>query len=235
MRVLRRVTGILVTCLLVATLVGLIGLFWLVRHDGWLVQTVATGSMEPTVPTGSVIVSRPVDPLDIAVGDVIVFRSPGGATVAGGGDGVFQATESMLITHRVVAVQGTGDDRSFRTKGDANEGEDPWDVTPDMVRARYVAHVPAVGAFLAEPQMRRWLFLGVAALGCVVLVAEGRSLAGQLRSRRGPAGDTESGQPPGRSDGHDADAGEVDSGEVDPGEVDSGEVSAAEPTRAAAD
>ena len=182
----RRVAGVALVCVLVGTLLLLAAVFWLVRSQGWLVQTVATGSMEPTVPTGSVIVSRPVDPLDIRVGDVIVFRSPTGATVSGGADGVFQATEAMLITHRVVDVRGGADGPTFRTQGDANEQEDPWDVSADMVRARYVTHVPAVGAFLAEPQLRRWLFMGVAAVGCVVLVAESRSLVRELRSK-GPA------------------------------------------------
>ena len=37
-----------------------------------------------------------------------------------------------------------------------------------------------------EPQLRRWLFMGVAAVGCVVLVAESRSLVRELRSK-GPA------------------------------------------------
>ncbi len=70
------------------------------------------------------IVSRPVDPGDIEVGDVIVFRSPSGATVSAGADGVFEATEAMLITHRVVAVRGSGPDLSFRTKGDGNANEE---------------------------------------------------------------------------------------------------------------
>ncbi|GEN79046.1 signal peptidase I [Actinotalea fermentans] len=183
-RFVRRAGATVVTVLLVTALAGLACLFWLVRHDGWLVQTVATGSMEPTVPTGSVIVSRPVDPGDIEVGDVIVFRSPSGATVSAGADGVFEATEAMLITHRVVAVRGSGPDLSFRTKGDGNANEDPWSVGADLVRARYVAHVPRIGALLASPDTRRWLFLGVAAIGCVVIVTEGRSVARELRSRR---------------------------------------------------
>lgn len=186
---LRRIGGVLLATALVMLVLALAMLVWLVRAQGWLVQTVATGSMEPTVPTGSVIVSRPVDPADVRVGDVIVFRSPTGATVSGGADGVFEATESMLITHRVVAVEGSGDDLAFRTKGDGNEERDPWQVTPSMLQARYVAHVPGVGAFLAIPGMRRWVFLGVAAIGCVVIVSESRSLVRELRTRHhGPDG-----------------------------------------------
>lgn len=189
--IMRRVGGVALVCVLVGTVLMLATLFWLVRTQGWLVQTVATGSMEPAVPTGSLIVSRPVDPIDIDVGDVIVFRSPSGATVSGGADGVFEATEAMLITHRVVAVHGSGADRTFRTKGDDNPDQDPWDVTADMIRARYVAHVPRIGALLSAPEMRRWLFLGVAVIGCAVIVTESRSFARELRARR----DTHEGMP----------------------------------------
>lgn len=181
---LRRVGASLLVAVLVCVTLALAALFWLVRGQGWLVQTVATGSMEPTIPTGSIIVSRPADPGDIEVGDVIVFRSPTGATFSGGDDGVFEATESMLITHRVVAVEGAGDLAAFRTRGDGNAEQDPWEVTAPMLRARYVAHVPGVGGFLALPGMRRGMFLAVAAIGCVVIVTETRSLVRELRSRR---------------------------------------------------
>lgn len=119
----RHVTGVMLVCALLATVLGLAAVFYLVRAHGWLVQTVATGSMEPSVPSGSVIVSRPVDPLEVDVGDVIVFWSPTGATVSGGSDGAFQTTESTLITHRVVSIHGDGAERTFRTKGDGNEEE----------------------------------------------------------------------------------------------------------------
>jgi signal peptidase len=187
LRTVRGVAGVVVTVLLVATVVGLAGLFWLVRQEDWLFQAVATGSMEPTIPTGSVILSRPVAPEAIEPGDVIVFAAPNGATVAGGEDGMFDSTEQMLVTHRVVAVtsdDGTSDGGiAFRTKGDGNEDEDPWLVTPDMLRARYVAHVPVLGTVVSRPDLRRWLYLAVAAAGVVVIVAEGRSVVRELRAR----------------------------------------------------
>ena len=179
----RKVSAVVVTSLLLALLAGLAGALWLVRHDGWLVQTVATGSMAPAMPSGSLIISRPVDPADVRVGDVIVFRSPTGATVSGGADGAFEATEAMLITHRVVRVDDRDGEPAFRTKGDGNDEVDPWVVTGPMLRARYVAHVPVVGGILTTPGVRRWLFLGVAALGALVIVTETRSIVRELRSR----------------------------------------------------
>lgn len=179
----RRVAGIVVTTVLVVFLGGLAVLFWLVNQQGWLVQSVATGSMAPTIPTGSVIVSRPAQADEVEVGDIIVFASPTGARVAGGDDGSFVSDGEMLITHRVVGVQGRDAEREFRTQGDGNEDEDPWLVVPSMLRARYVAHVPAIGSVVAHPDLRRWLFLGVAAAGCIVIGVEGRSIVRDLRTR----------------------------------------------------
>ena len=163
-------------------------LTWLVRVDGWTVQTVASGSMAPTIPTGSVILSRPVAASAVAVGDVIVFVSPVGGTVQAGADGVFEASEPMLITHRVIAVGTDGSAPAFRTKGDANEAEDPWLVPADAVQARYVAHVPYLGSLLASAHLRRALYLTIALAGLVVIVAESRSIAAELRRRGRHAG-----------------------------------------------
>ncbi len=180
----RRVAGVVVTAILVAVLLGVAVLFWLVRQEGWLIQTVATGSMAPTIPTGSLIVSRPVDAGEIAAGDVIVFRSPTGAVVSGGADGVFEATDAMLITHRVVAVSTENGTLSFRTRGDGNAEEDPWAVVPAMVRARYVAHVPGLGGLLGDPVVRRSSFLAVAAAAAVVAVGAARSFVREVRAER---------------------------------------------------
>lgn len=182
LRDVRRVAAVVVTGLLVTTLVALAGMFWLVQQEGWLFQSVATGSMEPTIPTGSVILSRPVDAEDIRVGDIIVFASPTGATVTGGDDGVFASEGEMLVTHRVVSIE-RGDGLAFRTKGDGNEAEDPWLVTPEMVRAKSLGHVPVLGTVVSRPDLRRWLYLAVAAAGVVVIVAEARSMVRELRKR----------------------------------------------------
>lgn len=182
--VLRKIAAVAVPAALVLVALTLAAVFWLVRQEGWLVQSVATGSMAPTIPTGSAILSRPVAAEDVGPGDVIVFESPTGATVGTGDGGSFSATEPMLVTHRVVSVETRDGVRGFRTKGDANEDADPWLVTPDMVRAEYVAHVPTIGGLATDPSTRRWLFVAVALAGLVVIVAETRSIASELRSDR---------------------------------------------------
>ncbi|MBC8091842.1 MAG: signal peptidase I, partial [Pseudonocardia sp.] len=73
--------------------------------------TVLSGSMEPTLPVGSVVVVRPRPPAEIGTGDVITFlaRDPG-------------SDATRVVTHRVVEVLPGPE---FRTRGDANPDPDP--------------------------------------------------------------------------------------------------------------
>lgn len=96
---------------------------------GYEVYNVVSGSMEPTIPIGSIIYVKEIEPTEINSGDIIAFR---------GGD--------SIIMHRVVTnkvVEGT-----FVTKGDANEGEDMNDVPYDNLVGIVVRHIPVLGQLL---------------------------------------------------------------------------------------
>jgi len=90
-------------------------LTYLGPHIGWQVDAVLSGSMEPELKVGSLVVTRFVEPEDIAVGDIITF-SPGSA-------------DKNQVTHRVVGI-GHSSAIYFETKGDANDAPDPTTV-PD--------------------------------------------------------------------------------------------------------
>ena len=49
------------------------------------------------------------------------------------------------------------------------------------MRARFLGHVPVLGTVVSRPDLRRWLYLAVAAAGAVVIVAEARSMVRELR------------------------------------------------------
>jgi signal peptidase len=99
---------------------------------------VRSGSMAPTIPTGSMVFYTKRDAAKVKVGDIIVFAKPG------------QPNEK--VTHRVFEV-GTGPSgRYFITKGDANGAIDDWRIP--AVGTGWVAafHVPYVGYVLADAQ-----------------------------------------------------------------------------------
>jgi signal peptidase len=60
----------------VIVLMSIVVLMFLAPRFGWRVDTVLSGSMEPSLRSGGIVVTRPVTLSDIRSGDVITFRSP---------------------------------------------------------------------------------------------------------------------------------------------------------------
>lgn len=125
------------------------------RLLGWVPLTVMSGSMEPQLPTGSLVVLSPVTEenfAQVAVGDVITLMP--------------YPDDDTLVTHRVVAQAWRADgERILTTRGDANGADDPWQVTAQQARgvARY--HVPYAGYLTAliTDDVRRAVTVGLAA------------------------------------------------------------------------
>ena len=96
---------------------------------GYQVFNVVSGSMEPTIPVGSVIYVKPIDPDQVKDGDIIAFHSG-----------------ESVIMHRVVdnyVVEGY-----FKTKGDANEIEDLTQIPYEDLIGIGEKHYPALGEIM---------------------------------------------------------------------------------------
>ena len=121
--------------------------------------TVYSGSMEPTIHVGSVIVDTPVAAREVRIGDVITFQKPSDA--------------SQLVTHRVVAIETGPGGQSFVTKGDANSTSDGWRVPAAGNGYRYWFSIPSIGFLLVwlQSPFGRILFLVIpaGALGLLTL------------------------------------------------------------------
>jgi signal peptidase len=91
---------------------------------------VGSGSMEPKMYPGDVVIIAKVQADNIETGDVIQFRVP----------------EEVTIMHRVIEIQETeGGSKVFITKGDANDEPDSEPVLPDNVVGKAVLTIPKVG------------------------------------------------------------------------------------------
>ncbi len=93
--------------------------------------TVLTGSMEPTIAAGDVVIDERISPTDAQVGDVVTFRDP--------------EDQAKLITHRVRSIHRTGSHLWFITQGDANNTTERWRIVADGELGRVVYKVPWVG------------------------------------------------------------------------------------------
>ncbi|MHA7209592.1 signal peptidase I [Arthrobacter sp. MDT1-65] len=117
--------------------------------------------MAPLINPGDVVVSVPVPVDSIEKGDVITFHVP--------------IEDHWVETHRVTAVERTPAGVAVRTKGDANQAEDPWQATLDGDTVfRQVAVIPHLGAgirALREPIVGTVLLYGAPALLSVALLS----------------------------------------------------------------
>ncbi|WP_200940522.1 signal peptidase I [Cellulomonas sp. Leaf334] len=93
--------------------------------------TVLTGSMQPSMPPGTLVVSRPTPVDDIAIGDVVTYQ--------------LRSNEPDVVTHRVIGLgwDSTGE-RSLITRGDANTMDDE-PVRAVQVRGTVAYAVPYLG------------------------------------------------------------------------------------------
>lgn len=135
------------------------------RFFGYHIYSVVSGSMEPTIPTGSLVYIREAEPEEIAAGDVIAFYGA--------------ADSASIITHRVVenrVVMG-----EFSTKGDANQAPDMNLVPYARLIGRVERSVPKAGAIAAVfTSAQGKAMAGCAVLGAVLLQAA----AALIESRR---------------------------------------------------
>ena len=76
--------------------------------------TVMSGSMEPTIHVGDVVIDKKISPLDARPGDVVTFSDPTG--------------RKRLITHRIRSMRVEGNTVHVVTKGDANNAVERWTV-----------------------------------------------------------------------------------------------------------
>ena len=128
-RVLALLCNIVGTLLLVGVIALLIPLT-VPRLRGEEVYKVLSGSMEPALPQGSLVIVTPTEP-SLVEPDTVVAYSSGGS----------------VVTHRVVSndvVAGT-----LVTKGDANEDEDPEPVPYARFLGVVRRHFPYLGTFMA--------------------------------------------------------------------------------------
>ena len=129
---------------------------------GFTPLVVMSGSMEPTLNTGDIAVSRRVDPAGLQLGDVVTYNSTSG-----------------LVTHRIVGLDMTPQGPFFQMKGDANLSADPRPIPAHRIVAKVVYRIPRVGFLVSfTDSMLGKLFLIAAPVVLLILMWFRRKLAG---------------------------------------------------------
>ncbi|MFC4766515.1 signal peptidase I SipW [Effusibacillus consociatus] len=131
----RITTGVLSTILLMTLTMTVSARFYggIPKIFGYELLTVLSGSMEPSIHTGSIIAIRPTgDPTNFQVGEVITYRS--------------LEEKNSLITHRILEVKGSGPQVEYVTKGDNNASQDPKPISAANVVGQFANFsIPLLG------------------------------------------------------------------------------------------
>jgi len=138
----------------VLTLVALMFLWAMVPTVfGWHTTTTMSGSMEPKVMTGDVVVSMPYDGDKVIPGQVILAPDP--------------AHPDRLRFHRVLK---SGESKTVITKGDNNPQADSDPIPRSAIIGVGVIRIPYLGLPNVWLQNHQWLPLGFTALWIPILI-----------------------------------------------------------------
>jgi len=137
---------------------------------GWTIQAVLSSSMEPGIPSGSVVVIAPVDAASLQPGAVVSFTDP--------------ADRDVVYTHRITGrlEQPTG--LFFTTQGDNNPSPDAQPVPARSVRGTVRWRVLGLGRVVEELQHGNTARALVAAPIGILIASEVVGVALGRRHRR---------------------------------------------------
>ena len=121
-------------------------------------RTVLTGSMEPKIPQGSVVINQWADQKNLKVGDVITYQRSADKKI-------------IYVTHRIIKIDKTGLLWRFETKGDANPAADFGLVTQAGIEGKVILMIPFIG-YLIELFKTPMGFMLLVALPLLIFIVQ---------------------------------------------------------------
>lgn len=100
------------------------------------IYCVVSGSMEPSIPRGSLVLMKRMLDSQYRLGDVIVY--------------VRDDKKSAPVMHRIIDLQKNQFGIGFiSTKGDSNPNGDPWQVNYNQIEGKVIRDVPYAGYLIS--------------------------------------------------------------------------------------
>lgn len=127
------------------------------------ILTVLSGSMQPSIQPGDVVICTSIQPESIEINDIITFAH-------------HDTSNKQSITHRVIDIIYEDQTVSFQTKGDANEDADVQLVSEKQVIGIVVFTIPLLGYFVSFMQSQLGFILLIMIPACILIVGEMRNI-----------------------------------------------------------
>ncbi|MEM0212120.1 MAG: signal peptidase I [Candidatus Methanomethylicia archaeon] len=117
---------------------------------------VASGSMQPTLNIGDVIVIKGANPGELKVGDIIVFNPPK------------PYYSGVPWVHRIISIQKINGELYIKTKGDANIYPDPFTLTKNDIIGLVIFKLPYIG--LITLNLWQWVIPSIIIVSSILIV-----------------------------------------------------------------
>ena len=131
---------------------------------GMKTMIVLSGSMEPAIKTGSVVLTKPA--ADYKVGDIITFRSSENAKTP--------------TTHRINEIKEVNGQKAYVTKGDANNAPDQKPIAQGEIIGKLVTGVPYVGYGVAAAQKPIGFILIIVVPAVIIIYDEAQKIKKEI-------------------------------------------------------
>jgi len=127
MKIFKIIYSVFVAFIVVVALLLIVSVFPITGN--YKMMIVQSGSMEPAIKMGSIVMVKPVD--DYKINDVISFG---------------EATKTKApTTHRIYDMEVQGGEPIYITKGDANDAPDTREIKKSDIIGKVLFDVPFVG------------------------------------------------------------------------------------------
>lgn len=165
---LKRTLTIIGNIILVALLV--IGVFivgsLLPIKNNYKILSVMSGSMEPAIKTGSVVIIFPRN--SYSAGEIITFKQ-------------FKENKDVFTTHRLASIEEKDGNKIFKTKGDANEEGDFEPIEPGSVVGKVVLAVPYLGYAISSIKSLPGLLLIIVVPAVIIIYEQVKVIHGEAK------------------------------------------------------
>lgn len=135
---------------------------------------VQSGSMEPSISTGSIVMVAPKD--TYMIGDIITFKNV--------------ADAKAPITHRVADIRVEQGKQTYLTKGDANNAPDAREVSPSEVLGKVLFHVPYLGYGVGAAKTPYGFSVLIILPAAILIFDEGKKIWKEIKRMREQKGIT---------------------------------------------
>ncbi|MFA6106618.1 MAG: signal peptidase I [Patescibacteria group bacterium] len=150
MKILKTIYYLFIAAILMIALLLVVSIFPITGN--FKVMVVQSGSMEPAIHTGSIVVAKPI--AEYKKGDVITFGKTG---------------VKDTVTHRIDEIKEVNGVKSYVTKGDANNAPDLGETAQSEIIGKVLFSVPYLG-YAVDTAKKPFGFMLIIIVPAVIII-----------------------------------------------------------------